>query len=210
MLERIGVIIDVIIVVVGVGEKIIFLAHYIGLADIHPRQESQLRLLDLEYVFGVITQVLALLITQIGVCILVANDLYRLVHPHGTVVGGYNHLAFLFRDTATMMGVDVPNIVWFLLIAIPVFFLVSPMRRYSGKTAAAITLTLLIFGVHVFWFSQSQLYVLHKNYFDFMALTACILGPTLIVTWSNSAYPAIERKIGDRLADGRPSKGATL
>jgi hypothetical protein len=110
-------------------------------------------------------------------------------------------VALLFRDTAEMMNIQILNLVWAFLIGAPLTLLLVPMlkKKSSRYTGLLIGFIFLIFVLHLFYLSQLDFYIKFKNQIDFGILTACVLVPTLLVAWSNSAYPAIEDTIAERL-----------
>ena len=76
MLERIFVIRYVIIVVVGVGKEAIACGENVAGANVWRGQLGLVRLFDGKHLFSVIVQVLAQLITKVGVGVAVAHYLY--------------------------------------------------------------------------------------------------------------------------------------
>ena len=91
MLERIFVVRYVIIVVVGVGKEAVSCGENVAGANVWRRQLGLVRLFDGKNLFSVIVQVLAQLITKVGVSIAVAHYLYGFRGAYRTVVGCENH-----------------------------------------------------------------------------------------------------------------------
>ena len=88
VLEGIPIVLHVVVVVIRVGEEVVAIAEdvvvgEIGLGEADLRRHE--RLVDF---LGVVRKGLADLIAQVGIGILVADDLHGVFHADGTVVGG--------------------------------------------------------------------------------------------------------------------------
>ena len=92
MLESILVVGYIIVVIVWIGEEGIAVGEDIRGAQIRRRQLCLVRLLDGEHFLGIVGQVLAQLISQVGIRVAVADNLDRLRSTDTAVVGGDNHL----------------------------------------------------------------------------------------------------------------------
>ena len=92
MLEGVLVIAHIIVVIVRVGEEIVILSKDISRADVWRRQKGSLRCFDFIHLLLVVTEVLAQFVAQIGVGVLVANHLYRIVHPDAAMVSSDDYL----------------------------------------------------------------------------------------------------------------------
>ena len=91
VLERVLVIRHVVIVVVGVGEEAVAGRKHIAGAQIGHRQLGLLGVANDKHVLGVVTEVLAQLVAQIGVGVAVAHYLDGVGAAYGAVVGGHHH-----------------------------------------------------------------------------------------------------------------------
>ena len=88
VLEGVLVVVDVVVIIVGIGEEIVVLSKDVGCADIRRRQGGSLGCFQLKDLLGVVAEILAQFVTQIGVCVLVTNHLDGVVHTDRAVVGG--------------------------------------------------------------------------------------------------------------------------
>ena len=104
MLECVAVVLDVVVVVVGVGKEILVLCKDICGAEVGTGESCLLWLAYLEDFTGVICQVLTQFVAKIGIDVLVAYDLYRIVAAYTAVVGGYNDGAVCLGKTAEESG----------------------------------------------------------------------------------------------------------
>ena len=87
MLERIAVILRVIIKLIRVREEIAAGAEGITAAHVRAGQADTLGLLDEEHVLRIAVQRFAYFVPDIGVCILIGDDLYGVLHACRTMVG---------------------------------------------------------------------------------------------------------------------------
>ena len=92
MLKCVVVVLNVVVVVVGVGQEVMIQGKHIGRAHVGAGQAIALRLEYLINLLGVVTQVLAQLVAQVGIGVLVADNLDGIVHADGAMVGGDNYL----------------------------------------------------------------------------------------------------------------------
>ena len=88
MLECIAVVLCIVVEVVGVGKEIIACTEYIAAADIRTWQSHLFWTRNLEAVFRLAVECFAHFIAQIGVGILVANNLYSIRDTRSAMVGG--------------------------------------------------------------------------------------------------------------------------
>ena len=88
MLEGIAVILRVVIELVGISEEIATCTEGIRTADIRARQTDALRLLDGKHILGIAVERLAYLIPDIGVGILVGDNLHGILHAGRAMVSG--------------------------------------------------------------------------------------------------------------------------
>jgi len=88
VLEGVAVVGDVVVVVVGVGEEAVATGEDIARGEVGGGEECALGIGDLEDLLGVVVQVLAELVAQVGVGVLVALDAHGVLAPDATVVGG--------------------------------------------------------------------------------------------------------------------------
>ena len=87
MLEGVFVIADVVVVVVGVGEEVVVLGEDVCGADVWRWQVGCFWGLELVDLFGVVAEVFAELVAQVGVGVFVAYDFDGIVNTYGAVVG---------------------------------------------------------------------------------------------------------------------------
>ena len=87
MLERVLVIGDVVVVVVWIGKERVACGKDVGCREVGRWQLCVSGVLDDEEVLGVVAQVLAEFVAQVGVCVAVADDFYRFGAAYGAVVG---------------------------------------------------------------------------------------------------------------------------
>ena len=104
MLEGILVVGYVIVVIVRIGEEGITVGEYIRSAQIWRRQLCLVRLLDGKHLLGIVSQVLAQFIAQVGIRVAVADNLDRLRGTDTAVVGGDNHLEVALRQSLEQLG----------------------------------------------------------------------------------------------------------
>ena len=90
MLKRIRVILYVVIIIIGICEKVSSESIDIGCGHIWRRKSEPLWMLHLIHLLRIIIKSFAKFITQIGVRILITDYLDRRINPPGAVVGGKN------------------------------------------------------------------------------------------------------------------------
>ena len=88
MLEGIAVVLGVIIELVWVREEVRSCAESIGTAHVRARQAYLLGLFDEENGLIAAVKGFAYLVTDIGVRILIRDDLHGVLHSRGTMIGG--------------------------------------------------------------------------------------------------------------------------
>ena len=88
MLEGVAVVADVVVVVVGVGEETVATREDIACGEVGGGEERALGIGNLEDLLGVVVQVLAEFVAQVGVGILVALDAHGALTTDAAVVGG--------------------------------------------------------------------------------------------------------------------------
>ena len=92
MLEGVAVELCVVVEIVGICKEVVACAEHITTADIRTRQSYLLWTGNLEAVFGTAIEGFAYLVSEIGIGILVTNDLHGIVHACGAMVGGEHYL----------------------------------------------------------------------------------------------------------------------
>src|SRR5689334_12360318 len=98
MLKRVFVKIHVIIIVVGIGEELIFNGKHICSGYILLRQKETVGLKRLHYFSTFVAQIFSLLVAQIGIYIFVANNFEWFLHTNGAVIGSNDHPYLLLRN----------------------------------------------------------------------------------------------------------------
>ena len=93
MLEGVAVVLDVVVVVVGVGKEVLVLGEDVGRADVGGWQACLAGVADFVDLLGIVGKVLAQFVAQVGVGVLVAHHFHGVVGTHGTVVGGQDYAA---------------------------------------------------------------------------------------------------------------------
>jgi len=106
MLERVLVVGDVVVVVVGIGKERVTGGKDIAGGEVWRWQEGLGRILDDKELLGVVAQVLAKLVAQVGVGVAVAHYLYRTGASDAAVVGGDDDLIVGLRHAAEEVGND--------------------------------------------------------------------------------------------------------
>lgn len=91
VLEGAVVILNVIVVVVGICEEVTFPGENICGGDVGGGQSVAVRTFYLVYLFGIVVQVFANLVTEIGVGVLVTDDLDGVFDTDCAVVGGEDY-----------------------------------------------------------------------------------------------------------------------
>ena len=104
MLEGVAIELCVVVEVVGVRKEVLSRAEDIAAADIRTRQTHLLRTGDLEAVLGLAVERFADFVAQVGIGVLVADDLHRIGHTRGAVVGGEHNFVAQRSDTAEHLG----------------------------------------------------------------------------------------------------------
>ena len=92
MLESILVIRHIVVVIVGIGKECVSRGKDVGRTQIRRWQLSLLGILDDENLLRVVAQILAQLVSEIGVGVTVSDDFNRFRGPYGTVVCGNDDL----------------------------------------------------------------------------------------------------------------------
>ena len=88
MLEGIPIVLGVIIKLIRVGKEIAAGAESITAADVRTRQTYLFGLLNREDVLRGTIERFAYLIADIGIGVLIGDDLYGILHARGTMIGG--------------------------------------------------------------------------------------------------------------------------
>src|SRR5690606_31933815 len=98
MLKRIFIIVHVIIIIIRVGKEVIFYCEGISCRYIYFWQMKIFRFSDCKNILFFIAKVSALLVSQVGIGISVANNFEWSFYPDRSVVGGDHHLyAFICK-----------------------------------------------------------------------------------------------------------------
>ncbi len=100
MLESVGVVAHVVVVVVGIGEKVATRGKNVGRTYIRTWQTIFRWLKNFENLFLVVTQCFTNFVAQVGVGVFVADDFYGFVYMNGAVVGRNHHFVALARQFA--------------------------------------------------------------------------------------------------------------
>ena len=106
MLEGVAVVGDIIIVVVGIGEEVVARSKDVARRQVGRGQEGLGGVLDDKEVLGVIGQILAQLVAQIGIGVAVADNLDGIGSPNATVVGGDDDAVVSLCQQAEQIGDD--------------------------------------------------------------------------------------------------------
>ena len=99
MLEGVVVVLHIVVVVVGVGDKVAVSGKDICSRDIGLWQSERLRALYLIHLLRVVAQVSPELVTQVGVGALFTHHLDGRIHAHCAVVGSEYHAESLFGNS---------------------------------------------------------------------------------------------------------------
>ena len=86
MLERVFIVRHVVVVVVGISEEAVATSKGIRRAEVGRRQESLVRFLYGKHVLGIVSKVLAKLVSKVGVSIPVSDYLQRLRSSYGAMI----------------------------------------------------------------------------------------------------------------------------
>ena len=106
MLEGVAIVGYIIVVVVGVGKEVVTRGKDVAGRQVGSRQVSLLWVLDDEEVFGIVGEVLAQLIAQIGICIAVTDNLDGIGGTDATMVGGDDDTIVALCQLAEKVGHD--------------------------------------------------------------------------------------------------------
>src|SRR5574344_1010266 len=106
MLEGILVIAHVIIVVVGVSKEAVARSKHVTGGDIRRRQLSFLGFFNGKEVFVIIGQILAQLVSQVGIGIAVTHNLNRFIGTYAAMIGSYHYLAVGLRQHLKQISND--------------------------------------------------------------------------------------------------------
>ncbi len=98
VLESIAIVLHVVIVVIGIGEEIILLGEDKFIRQVVVRKPYALGVVDLEYLLGVVVQIFAHLVAEVGICISVSYHSDGVLHLDGTVVCRQHHLVSHLGD----------------------------------------------------------------------------------------------------------------
>lgn len=104
MLEGVAIELCVVVEVVGVRKEIIAGTEDIAAADIGARQSHLLGAGDFKAVLGLAVECFAHFVAQVGVGVLIANNLHGVGHARRAVVGGQHHFVAQRSDTAEHLG----------------------------------------------------------------------------------------------------------
>lgn len=91
VLEGVTIVLHVVIVVIGISEEVIAVAEDIAVGEIDLWQADLRRYDGFVDLLGVVGKGLPDLVAEVGIGVLVADDLHGVLHADGTVVGGEDH-----------------------------------------------------------------------------------------------------------------------
>ena len=91
MLEGIAIELRIVVEVIGVGKEIIVATEYIATTYIRSRQSYLFWTGDFETVLSAAIQCFAYFVTQVGIGVLVSNDLYVVGHACSAMIGRKYH-----------------------------------------------------------------------------------------------------------------------
>ena len=100
MLESVLVVADVVIIVIGVGKERVACGEDIAGAEVRSRQLSLLRVFDGEYFLGIVVEVLAQFVAQVGIGVPVADYFHGIVGADASVVRCDNYLVVTLCQNA--------------------------------------------------------------------------------------------------------------
>ena len=100
MLECAGVILHVVVVIVGIGEKVMSRRENVGRRYVRRGESVAFRMFYLIHLLRIVAQILAYLIAEIGVGVAVAYHFYRVVDLDSAVVGGEHDFVTFLGDFA--------------------------------------------------------------------------------------------------------------
>ncbi|MEY4316077.1 MAG: hypothetical protein RI977_1454 [Bacteroidota bacterium] len=86
MLEGVFIVVDVVVVVVGVSEEIVFRSKYKARSQVLQGQEYIMGFLHLKHFFGIVGYVFALLVAKVGVHVFIAHNLDGVFYANTAVV----------------------------------------------------------------------------------------------------------------------------
>ena len=98
MLESVLVQTDIVIVVIRVGKELVLDCKDIAGGDIIFWQKELFRFCDGHDLVTLITEVLSLLVSEVGIYIPVADNFEWFFHPYRSVISGNYHSSFSFRN----------------------------------------------------------------------------------------------------------------
>ena len=104
MLEGVAIELCVVVEIVRVRKEIIAGAEHIAAADIGARQSHLFGARNLKAVLGLTVECFAHFVAQVGIGVLVADDLHGIGHTRGAVVGGEYDFVAQRSDTAEHLG----------------------------------------------------------------------------------------------------------
>ena len=88
MLEGVLVVLHVVIVVIGVSKEVVVVAEDVLVREVHLWKPNLRRDTDLIDLLGIVGEGLADLVAEVGVGVLVSDDLNRGIDSYGAMVGG--------------------------------------------------------------------------------------------------------------------------
>ena len=98
VLERVTVIVDVVVVVVGIGEEVLLVAKDVAVCQMVDGKTYIFRFARSISFLSIEREALTKLVAQIGRGVAIANDLDRFAHADGAVVGGQDDLGAHLSD----------------------------------------------------------------------------------------------------------------
>src|SRR5579871_1853061 len=98
MLKGIPVIIHIMVVIIGVAEKSVPTRENKRGVDGGRGKTRVFRIPESQYLFCLINQVAPLLITNVGCCLFVPDDLIRRFYPDTAMIRGQDQVDLLIRD----------------------------------------------------------------------------------------------------------------
>ena len=104
MLEGVAIELCVVVEVVGVRKEVLSRAEDITAADIRTRQTYLLWTGDLKAVLRLAVECFADFVAQVGIGVLVADDLHRIGHARSAMVGGEYDFVAQGSNTAEHLG----------------------------------------------------------------------------------------------------------
>ena len=104
MLESVHIVLNILIVVVGVGEKVVAMAEDIRRGDVTPGKEDFGRVFDFENLLGIVVEQTPLFVTQVYTDTGIALDPNRVVDTHRAVVCGDDDIHILAHQSFEDFG----------------------------------------------------------------------------------------------------------